>query len=62
MAAKPCRGGGQDDEHKILTGAIIAAATAEHKRLGAGLLENIYAKSLTYELGLRGIDVDRRFP
>ncbi len=44
-----------------LTGAIVAAAVEVHKALGGpGLLESAYEEALAFELGLRGLDVQRQ--
>lgn len=39
-----------------LTYNIIGCAIEVHKHLGPGLLENVYEKCFTHELGLRGLD------
>jgi GxxExxY protein len=43
-----------------ISGAIISAAIAVHKELGAGLLESAYEACLEYELRERGFDVKRQ--
>ena len=43
-----------------LTEAIISAAIEVHRTLGPGLLESVYEEALAYELGLRGIKVERQ--
>ena len=43
-----------------LTEKIIGAAIEVHKHLGPGLLESIYEAAFEYELGLRGIKVERQ--
>ena len=45
-------------EHNRVSGAIVNAAFNIHKALGPGLLESIYEKCLTYELGQAGLQVD----
>ena len=41
-------------------GSIVVDASVEiHRRLGPGLLESVYQKVLTYELGKRGLKVCR---
>ena len=39
---------------------IIGAAIEVHKYHGPGLVEQIYEESLTHELGLRGVRVERQ--
>lgn len=39
-----------------LTYKIIGCAIEVHKHLGPGLLESVYEKCFTHELGLRGLD------
>jgi GxxExxY protein len=41
---------------------IIEAATAVHRELGPGLIEEAYAACLAYELAMRGLQVERRKP
>lgn len=43
-----------------LTGKVIGAAIAVHKELGPGLLESAYEACLAYELGARGIRLERQ--
>ena len=45
-----------------LSSKIIGAAIEVHKALGPGLLESAYEESLSYELGLRGLSVERQKP
>ena len=45
-----------------LTEAIIGAAIEVHQRLGPGLLETAYRKSLAYELRKRGFEVIEEKP
>lgn len=40
-----------------VTDVIIGAAIEVHRRLGPGLLENVYRRCLAYELHKRGFDV-----
>jgi GxxExxY protein len=40
----------------------IEAAIAAHRELGPGLLESVYEAVLAYELGQRGIPVERQVP
>ena len=42
------------------TDAIIGAAIAVHEALGPGLLESAYEACLAYELGKRGLSVERQ--
>ena len=46
--------------YEQLTEAIIAAAIAVHRELGAGLLESAYEQCLCHELTLRGINFRRQ--
>jgi len=41
---------------------IVDAAVAVHRELGPGLLESVYEVILAYELGQRGLDVNRQVP
>jgi GxxExxY protein len=43
-----------------LTDTIIGAAIAVHEALGPGLLESAYEACLAYELGTRGLSVERQ--
>ena len=45
-----------------LSSEIIGAAIEVHKALGPGLLESAYEECLSYELGLRGLLVERQKP
>jgi GxxExxY protein len=45
-----------------ITEGIIGAAIEVHKSLGPGLLESAYEQCLQYELGDRGLKVDRQVP
>jgi GxxExxY protein len=45
-----------------ITDAIIAAAIAVHRELGAGFLESIYEQALAVEFALRGIAFIRQKP
>jgi len=45
-----------------LTERIIGAAIEVHRMLGAGLLESAYEACLTFELGKRGLRVERQKP
>lgn len=45
-----------------ITEAIIGSAIEVHRHLGPGLLESIYEAALAYELGQRGIAVERQKP
>ena len=44
----------------IITETVIGAAIDVHKALGPGLLESAYEVCLCYELGLRGISLQRQ--
>ena len=48
------------DKELDLTEKIIGAAIEVHNYWGPGLLESIYEKSLTHELALRGVSVQRQ--
>ena len=41
---------------------IVDSAIAVHRELGPGLLETVYEVVLAYELGQRGLGVERQFP
>ncbi len=45
-----------------ITEVIIGAAIAVHRALGPGLLESAYETCLAYELGERGLAVERQKP
>src|SRR5690554_400453 len=45
-----------------ITSEIIGAAIEVHKALGPGLLESAYNECLAYELGGRGLLVQREIP
>ena len=45
-----------------VTGQIIGSAIEVHKELGPGLLESAYEACLAFELGNRGLDVERQKP
>ena len=47
---------------EALTDKIIGAAMEVHSYWGPGLIESIYEKSLSHELGLKGIKVGRQVP
>ena len=41
---------------------IVDSAVAVHTALGPGLLESVHRRCLTYELGLRGLDICAEYP
>ena len=43
-----------------LTAAVIGAGIEVHRILGPGLFESVYDECLAWELGLRGLRVDRQ--
>jgi GxxExxY protein len=43
-----------------VTDKIIGAAIEVHRELGPGLLESAYEAALAYELGLRGVSLERQ--
>jgi GxxExxY protein len=45
---------------RAVTGTIIDAGLKVHRALGPGLLESAYEHCLAYELGSRGLEVDRQ--
>ena len=49
-------------ERDSISGAVIGAAIEVHRALGPGLLESVYEEALAYELGLRGLRVERQVP
>lgn len=61
-AAKVTPVGIDQDEYpeSELTRAIIGAAIAVHKELGAGFLEVFYEKALAHELSKRNLRVERQ--
>jgi len=52
----------EKDKLDFLTRRIIGAAIEVHKHLGPGLLESAYETCLTFELGERGLKVERQKP
>ena len=46
----------------LVTEAMIGAAIAVHRELGPGLLESAYEACLAFELGQRGLSVERQRP
>ncbi|HTK53048.1 MAG TPA: GxxExxY protein [Gemmatimonadaceae bacterium] len=59
------RGTGPDSAHfphGRLTNQIIGGIFEVHNVLGSGFLESVYANALTFELGLRGVPVERNVP
>ena len=47
------------NENEIGT-VVLEAAVEVHRELGPGLLESIYEAALSYELNLRGLNVERQ--
>jgi GxxExxY protein len=47
------------EQNDPLTGRIIACAIEVHKRLGPGLLEKLYKESMTIEMELCGLKVEK---
>lgn len=45
-----------------ISGQIVDAAMHVHMKLGPGLLESVYERSLAHELGKRGLTVERQIP
>lgn len=50
----------EEVERDIISGKIVDAAVKVHKRLGPGLLENVYEACLAYELTQKGLEVRRQ--
>ena len=50
------------EELNALTGTIISAALDVHRELGPGLLEHAYETCLSFELGARGLSLERQKP
>jgi GxxExxY protein len=48
------------DRANVLASVVVDAAIEVHRILGPGLLESAYEAALAYELGLRGITVERQ--
>ena len=51
---------GERERFDRLTDEIIGSAIEVHRSLGPGLLESAYETCLAYELGQRGINVERQ--
>ncbi len=51
---------GETERFDRLTDEIIGSAIEVHRSLGPGLLESAYETCLAYELGQRGINVERQ--
>src|SRR5687768_13541879 len=51
---------GREDGIDGLTHQIIGSAIEVHRILGPGLLESVYETALCYELGTRGLRVERQ--
>jgi GxxExxY protein len=49
-----------EGDDRDLTRLIIGGAIEVHRVLGPGLLESVYEYALAYELGLRGLLVERQ--
>ncbi len=47
-------------EINAISGQVVDAAMRVHSALGPGLLESVYEACLAYELGRRGLDVERQ--
>jgi GxxExxY protein len=60
--AEESRNSGNELRDSEITDAIIAAAIAVHRELGAGFLESIYEQALAVEFALRGIAFIRQKP
>ena len=48
------------ERSNVLASVVVDAAIEVHRVLGPGLLESAYEAALAYELGLRGITVERQ--
>jgi GxxExxY protein len=48
--------------HNEISAIIVDTAVEIHRRLGPGLLESVYQVVLAYELGRRGLHVEREVP
>ena len=48
------------ERSNFLASVVVDAAIEVHRILGPGLLESAYEAALAYELGLRGITVERQ--
>lgn len=53
---------GEKERLDAITGTIISAAIEVHRALGPGLLESAYEACLTFELGEKGLEVERQKP
>lgn len=49
-------------ERDPLTYQIIGAAIEVHRHLGPGMLESVYETCLCFELGVRGLSIQRQVP
>lgn len=49
-------------ESNAISGAVLDAAIKVHSKLGPGLLESVYHRALSYELGKRGFKVESERP
>jgi GxxExxY protein len=52
----------KNEEFNQITHDIIGAAIEVHRALGPGLLESAYEACLAYEIGERGLKVERQKP
>ena len=59
---KPKQPTPEEIELNRITGEIIKAAVAVHKRLGPGLLESVYEACLVHELEKAAVKVRRQLP
>jgi GxxExxY protein len=50
----------KETDFEWLSGEIIGSAIEVHRVLGPGLLESVYEECLAWELGQRGLKVERQ--
>jgi GxxExxY protein len=56
------QGGGETGRFWGVSEIVIGACIEVHRALGPGLLESAYEQCLAHELGLRGVQYERRWP
>jgi GxxExxY protein len=59
-SAEPRRYSDLPPDVERVASAVVDSAIAVHRALGPGLLESLYERCLAYELGKRGLTVERQ--